>query len=105
MIARIWHGWTLPRDADDYEMLIKVEVFEKVEKKKIPGYRGAQLLRHDHADEVEFVSIIWFEKLENVASFVGDDLEKAHVPDRCKSKLLRFDTQVKHFEMKYETKK
>ena len=104
MIARIWHGWTLSSDADEYELMVKEEVFDKLEKSKIPGYKGVQLLRYNQGDEVEFVSILWFEKLENIEAFVGEDLEKAHVPDVCREKLVRFEARVKHFEMKYEEK-
>ncbi|HUF45106.1 MAG TPA: hypothetical protein VMN43_07160 [Aestuariivirgaceae bacterium] len=27
MIARIWHGWTEPANADAYEALLRAEVF------------------------------------------------------------------------------
>jgi len=27
MIARIWHGWTVPENADAYEALLKTEIF------------------------------------------------------------------------------
>ena len=27
MIARIWHGWTTPGKADQYESLLKEEIF------------------------------------------------------------------------------
>jgi len=27
MIVRIWHGWTAPGDADQYEALLKDEIF------------------------------------------------------------------------------
>jgi len=29
MIARLWHGWTDPGDADDYERLLREELFSQ----------------------------------------------------------------------------
>ncbi len=45
MIARIWHGWTTPENADVYENLLKAEIFPGIASKDVPGYRGIQLYR------------------------------------------------------------
>ena len=45
MIARIWHGWTTPENADVYENLLKTEIFPGIASKDVPGYRGIQLYR------------------------------------------------------------
>lgn len=99
MILRIWHGWTTHENADKYEQLVKSEVFEEVEKKKIPGYQGYQLLRKERKTETEFISMMWFEKLEHVSDFVGEDFEVAHVPNVCQKLLSRYEERVEHFEV------
>ena len=38
MIARIWHGWTTPANADVYETLLKTEIFPGIAAKNIAGY-------------------------------------------------------------------
>ena len=101
MIARLWHGWTKPEDAEHYENLIRNVVFADIEKKNIPGYKGMQLLRKDRENEVEFISMMWFEELENISSFVGEDYETAHVPEICKAVLIRFEERVDHFEIRH----
>ena len=51
MIKRIWHGYTTPERADDYEALLKAEVITGIEGKNIPGFRGIDVLRRIKADE------------------------------------------------------
>jgi hypothetical protein len=40
VIARLWHGWTLPENADAYENLLKTEIFPVIAAKGVAGYRG-----------------------------------------------------------------
>jgi len=63
---RVWHGWTTPENADKYQNLLHDEVFPGIEAKKIPGYRSIELFRRDKGDEVEFVTIMTFDSLQNV---------------------------------------
>ncbi len=67
MIGRIWHGWTRPENADRYEQLLKEEIFPSIAEKGVRGYKGIQLLRRPIAkDEVEFVTIMWFDSWDAV---------------------------------------
>jgi hypothetical protein len=50
MIVRIWHGWTTPENADPYENLLMIEIFEGIHPRQIDSFRDIQLLRHDSAD-------------------------------------------------------
>ncbi len=104
MITRIWHGWTTPENADAYEQLVKKEVFRKIEEMKIEGYKGMQFLRKANEGEVEFIAMMWFESIENVKAFVGEDYEVAHIPDAAKKLLSRFDERANHYEVKHELK-
>jgi heme-degrading monooxygenase HmoA len=99
MIARIWHGWTTPERADQYENLLRTEVFIGIEEKKINGYRGIQLLRRSHPDEVEFITLMSFDSWEAVKAFAGEDYETAHVPPKARAILKRYDQQSQHYEV------
>src|SRR5512136_979119 len=98
MISRIWHGWTTPGNADDYEALLKEEIFTGIEGRHIPGYRGIQLLRRAAGDEVEFITIMRFDDLEAVRQFAGDDYEAAVVPPKARALLAHFDARSQHYE-------
>jgi len=99
MIARIWHGWTTSANADAYEKLLRTEIFEGIENRRIHGFRGIDLLRRDQAQEVEFVTIMWFESLDAVRTFSGDDYELAVVPPAARALLSHFDARSAHYEV------
>lgn len=102
MIARIWHGWTTPANADVYENLLKTEIFTGIQGRQIEGYRGIQLLRRDLADEVEFITIMWFDSIDAVRTFAGEDYEVAVVPPKAREVLSRFDARSQHYQVETE---
>ena len=99
-IKRIWHGWTSPENAGRYETLLRDEVFPGIEAKNIPGYRGIELLRLDHDDEVEFVTIMTFDSIQNVIDFQGQDYRRCYVPDTAQKVLKRWDEVSDHYEVR-----
>ncbi len=99
MIGRIWHGWTTPANADTYENLLKTEVLPGIAAMKVPGYRHVQVFRRPLGNEIEFVTIMWFDSIEAVKKFVGEDYERAHVPPRAREVLARFDERSQHYEL------
>lgn len=104
MISRIWHGWTTPENADVYESLLKGEIFRGIQRRVIPGYRGINLLRRDQDGEVEFVTIMWFDDIEAVRSFAGEDYEVAVVPMKARAVLSRYDARSQHYKVKADLK-
>ncbi len=104
MISRIWHGWTTPANADVYEALLKSEIFSGIQNRQIPGYRGIQLLRRNVGDEVEFITVMWFDSIEAVRIFAGEDYEVAVVPPKARAVLARFDARSQHYEVRAEMK-
>lgn len=99
-IKRIWHGWTTPENADVYEALLHREIFPSIEAKDIAGYHGIELLRRDHGDEIEFITIMTFESIQSVIDFQGKDYERCYVPDAAQKVLARWDHVSAHFEVR-----
>jgi len=54
--------------------------------------------------EVEFVTVMWFDSLEAVRAFAGEDYEVAVVPRKARALLSRFDASSQHYEVKAEMK-
>ena len=100
MIARLWHGWTAPANADAYERLLRTEIFAAIRERHIPGFRGIQLFRRALPDVVEFVTLMTFESLDDVRAFAGADYEVAVVPPAARALLLRFDQRSAHYEIR-----
>jgi len=99
MIGRIWHGYTTHENADTYFQVLQNEVLPGIAAKQIAGYKSIQVLRRELADEVEFITIMWFDSLENVKDFTGDDYEVAHVPEVARAVLKRFDSRSQHYDL------
>lgn len=99
-IKRIWHGWTTPGNAQLYERLLRETVFPGIEAKNIPGYTGIELLRSEHENEVEFITVMTFESLDCVIAFQGEDYARAYVPDEAQAVLSRWDEYSSHYEVR-----
>jgi antibiotic biosynthesis monooxygenase (ABM) superfamily enzyme len=104
MISRIWHGWTTPANADAYEALLKSEIFTGIQGRQIEGYHGIHLFRREIGNEVEFITLMWFDNLDAVRVFAGEDYEAAVVPPKARALLSHFDARSQHYEVKAETK-
>jgi heme-degrading monooxygenase HmoA len=102
-ISRMWHGWTAPANADAYESLLKSEIFVGINNRRIDGFKGIQLLRRNAGEEVEFVTIMWFDSLEAVRVFAGQDYEVAVVPPKARALLSHFDERSQHYSVKADS--
>ena len=101
MIGRIWHGWTKPENADKYEKLLKEEIFPGIAAKEVHGYIEIQLFRRPiDNNEVEFITIMWFDTWDAVKQFAGKEYERAYVPPKAREVLARFDDRSQHYEIK-----
>jgi heme-degrading monooxygenase HmoA len=98
MISRIWHGWTTHANAAAYQALLQTEILPGIANRQVKGYNGAHLLRRESETEVEFVTILWFESLDAVRDFAGDDYEAAVVPPKARAVLSRFDDRSTHYD-------
>lgn len=103
MIARIWHGWAAPENADAYAALVQDEILPRID--RIDGFVGFDLLRADGADgEVEFVTVTFFDSLDAVRAFAGEDYEAAVVPPEAQRLLTRFDERSRHYQLLASTR-
>jgi hypothetical protein len=97
MIARHWRGWTAPQNADAYQELLGGTVLPGL--KKISGYRGGYVLRHDVGEEVEFVVINFFDSVEAVQQFAGPDYTVAQFEPEARRLLARVEPHAVHYEV------
>ncbi|MDJ0923276.1 MAG: antibiotic biosynthesis monooxygenase [Acidimicrobiia bacterium] len=100
-VARIWHGRTTVENADAYQAIAEGEVFPAILEREIAGLVGAYLMRSNVVEngEVEFTTIIWFESLDNVKDFMGEDYRQAHVPESARAVLKHFDSEAEHLHI------
>lgn len=97
MIARLWHGWTKPEDADAYENLLRTKILPAIH--RVPGYKGAWVMRRNtEDDEAEFITLTLWESWEAVREFAGASLTHSVVPEEAQRLLSRFDEDAIHYE-------
>ncbi len=99
MICRIWRGWTVPVNAGAYERIVRNEVTPATEDRRIAGFLQIDLMKRELGDEVEFQTLMWFESIEAVKLFMGDDYTLSHVPAAARKVLKRFDERASHYEV------
>jgi heme-degrading monooxygenase HmoA len=99
MICRLWRGWTTPENADAYERIVRGEVIPGIEARRIPGFRHIDLMRRDLVEEVEFQTLMWFDSLDAIKAFMGDDYAVSHVPAPAQAVLKRFNSNAAHYEV------
>ncbi len=99
MICRLWRGWTTKGNADAYERVVRGEVIPDIEARRIPGFRSIDLVRRERDDDVEFMTLMWFDTLDSVKGFMGEDYEAAHVPAGAQEVLANFDRRSAHYDV------
>src|SRR5262245_59119371 len=97
MIARVWHGRTTPQHAHDYESHLKPELLAGLSLQK--GFRASYLLRRAVGNEVEFITIILWDSLDDVRAIAGEDYEHAVIPEDRLPLLTRYGTRAAHYEV------
>jgi len=99
MIARVWHGYTKPEHADSYEAMLKPELLPGISKAK--GYKGSYLMRKSLGAEVEFITILLWNSIEDLRAAAGhDDYETAIIPEERRKYLAHFDAKATHYDIR-----
>jgi len=97
MIARIWHGITSKSKADEYaEYLNKTGVRDYQATK---GNRAVHVLRRIEGEQAHFLVVTFWDSLEAIKDFAGEDVEKARYYPEDQDYLLAFEERVAHYEV------
>lgn len=97
MIARIWRGAVRARDADEYARYMQ--------RTGIPGYaetpgnRGVYMLRRQLGERCEFTMVTFWDSIEAVKAFAGEDHETAVFYPEDDRYLIERDLESAHFEV------
>jgi heme-degrading monooxygenase HmoA len=100
VIARMWFGRTKADDYDAY--LAYLEDSGVAELKKTPGNQGVMVVRRLDGDEAEFGVISFWDSLDDVKAFAGEDVDLARYFPNDERFLLEFTPRLKHFEVARE---
>jgi heme-degrading monooxygenase HmoA len=96
MIARIWRGWVRTERAESYVEYIRATGI--AEYLQTPGNLGAQMLTRDVGDgRTEVLTLSWWESLDSIRGFAGDDIERAVFYPQDDDYLIDRETTVRHY--------
>jgi heme-degrading monooxygenase HmoA len=97
MTARIWHGKTGLSNYEAYTDFLNRVAIPDYQKTK--GFIGLSFLRNIQGNEGHFNLITYWENLDVIKNFAGEDFEKAKYYPEDDNFLLEFEDKVIHFEV------
>ena len=97
MIGRRWHG-RVPADKADEYLRVMAEV-GLADYRSTEGNRGAWCLHRREGDVVHVEMFTFWEDLDAIRRFAGDQLTRAKYYDFDPDFLLEMEAEVRHFEV------
>jgi hypothetical protein len=99
MISRNWTGLCKLEKANDYIEHLRQDTFQKI--KKIEGFIRASILKREVREGIEFLIVTEWESLNSIKLFAGNNYETAVVPEIVQGMMVRYDENVKHYEINF----
>jgi heme-degrading monooxygenase HmoA len=97
MIVRMWHGRVPTERAEAYSAFTNARA--------IPDYRSVQgnlsvhVLQRREGEITHFITLTFWDSLESIKGFAGQDVETAKYYPEDKEFLLEFEPTVVHYEV------
>jgi heme-degrading monooxygenase HmoA len=101
MIARTWSGTARRDKIDAYVSYLRDKTLPGL--RAIAGYRGAHVLRRPAGDEVAVTVITFWDSVEAIAHFAGEDPERAVVSAEARALLSGWDPHAAHWDIVHST--
>jgi heme-degrading monooxygenase HmoA len=100
MIARIWRGTTLESKADEYLQYLMATGLSDYQ--KTAGNKEVQILRRVRDGRAEFILVSFWESLDAIRNFAGENIERARYYPEDEQYLLAFEPEVEHYEVVFD---
>ena len=99
MIARVWHGIVPLEKADGYGRYLAESDRGVRDYQRVPGNRGAWLLRRVEGERAYFLLISLWDSREAIRGYAGPDIERAQYFPYDRECLLEPEPAVAHYEV------
>jgi heme-degrading monooxygenase HmoA len=101
MIERVWSARAASRDnaaayADYFRRVVQPEL------RAVPGYLSAKVVQRDRDGGVEVVVVSFWESLDAIRGFAGEDISRAVVHPEAAALFADYDHSVRHYEVVVE---
>ena len=97
MIARMWRGRVLTSKADAYREFVNQRAIPDYQ--SVPGNISVYILERREGDITHFITLTFWESLDAIKGFAGEDVEVAKYYPEDQDFLLEFEPTVLHYEV------
>lgn len=101
-ICRLWQGRSLRTSAAAYLAYLTSDLFPAL--RANPGFQGYHVLTRNAMEATgsgltDFITLAWFDSLEDVKRFAGDDYGKAVIGEKAAMLLKDYRMTAEHYEL------
>ena len=97
MIVRMWHGRVAVDKAAAYREFLNRRAVPDYQ--SVPGNLSVHILQRNEDQVTHFITMTFWESLEAIRGFAGDDIEVAKYYPEDQDFLLEFEPTVVHYEV------
>jgi heme-degrading monooxygenase HmoA len=97
MIVRMWHGRVPTSKANAYREFTNGRAIPDYQ--SVKGNISVHVLERREGDITHFITLTFWESLEAIKGFTGEDVEVAKYYPEDKNFLLEFESHVVHYEV------
>ena len=97
MIVRMWHGRVATSKAHAYREFTNARAIPDYQSMK--GNISVHVLERREGDVTHFITLTFWESLEAIKGFAGEDVEVAKYYPEDKDFLLEFEPNVMHYQV------
>jgi len=97
MIVRMWHGRVPSEKAAAYREFTIGRAIPDYQ--SVPGNISVHILERAEGEVTHFITLTFWESLDAIRAFAGEDVEQAKYYPEDKDYLLEFEARVVHYEV------
>ena len=97
MIVRMWHGRVSAEKASAYREFLKQRAIPDYQ--SVAGNINVYILERGEGEITHFVTMTFWENMDVIRGFAGQDVERAKYYPEDKDFLLEFEPTVVHYEI------
>jgi len=97
MITRMWHGRVPTMKAKEYRDFLNTRAIPDYQ--SVSGNLSVHILERDEGEITHFITLTFWQDLDSIRAFAGEDLETAKYYPEDKDFLLEFEPTVVHYEV------
>ncbi len=97
MVVRMWHGMVPAGKARAYREFLNERAIPDYQ--SVPGNISVHILERQEGDVTHFITMTFWENVNAIRAFAGENIEQAKYYPEDKDFLIEFEPKVIHFEV------